>query len=175
MKVDEGYSMEFAIPGSLLGVLGLVFIYFSIIDIHHPDVDISSKNTSWSGVGFGIFLIILSTLLFLIKTGIEFSEKSKLIRAYKSLFSVKVGNWTDLENVRLAYITAAKGHSEMVSRGGVRTHRIQFYELILLDNLNGKNIFYSFSKKTHAITTLNHLKNLYKIDVDSRMKRALIK
>lgn len=174
MKIEEGYTLNYVIPGIAGIVLGLILLYANIINFDYTDRIIAS-DIGWIAVFFGGIFIIIGVLFLLVKTGVELNIEKREVRAYQSLFKYTIGEWRDVSYMHKAYLSINRGYYELMSRGGARTHRVQTVDLILIDSLQAKNKLYTFSSKKLAFKTLNLLQKHFNIEADKRIRSGKLK
>jgi hypothetical protein len=172
MKIEEGYTLDFLIHGFFAGLTGIFLIYFDLIDYFRDE---SGFVESINVLQFlsGLFLILVSVLFFMVKSGIEISTEKRRVRVYKSLLKFNIGKWHQVDEIDQAYLKITKDSKEMMSLRQARTHTYINYDLYLVMKDNSQFVFHSFSKRRLGIKTLNLLHKSFKIAVEDRTRKKV--
>lgn len=170
MKVEEGYTLDFFIHGFFTGITGILLIYFDLMD-YFRDESGFIESINIKQFTLGLFLMLLSVLFFLVKSGIEISSEDRKVRVYKSLFNFNIGRWHRTDEIAQAYLKITKQSKEMMSLRQTRTHTYLNYDLYFAMKDNSEFIFHGFSKRRLGIKTLNLLHKYFKIAVEDRTRK----
>ena len=137
---NEGYSMGYIIHAAFM----IIAAYFIWIYYFIP----------------GILVGLSATLLFLIKSGIEIDSSKKQIRSYKSLFNIRFGKWTNLDEINSAILKYTREFQVMNSRGTSTNVRTITFDLILIYENSNETKIYEFTEYKTARQVCNQIEKM---------------
>ena len=142
---NEGYSMGYIIPAVFI----IIAAYFIGVYYLIP----------------GILIGLSAILLFLIKSGFEIDTYKKQIRSYRSLFNIRFGKWTHLDEIHSATLKYNREFQVMNSRGTSTNVRTITFNLILINENSDATKIYEFTEYKIARQVCNQIEKMLDLDI----------
>ena len=137
-SVQLGYTFEYFIPGVILLIIGGIFFLVNSM--------------------LAILIILTGTSFLLLKTGIEIDQKTKDVRKFYSLFSLRFGGWIRTVNLPTMVVALTNTSKQLTSRGSSRTSYTGSYDVVFCDEKGSKrelNDFRTYDKALQLFNLIN--------------------